>query len=626
MALPGATYRVDPDGTTWFGRADAPDDMVWAEGDDAAALRAEIDAAEAARMTAQADAGAPEPAAGVPDVAGAPPPEPAPEAPGPVASPPVRMGTTVMSDPMEEAQRAAEMGPPLPPAPPPSFGQQVWGAEGQQAHEAIPVVEVYQQYQESQGGGPMVYQQGRDPGWQNKTQSIRTTDALPPGVAQAELGLRGQMAADDLGRRVPMAEQQAAALEQQAAERAAYAEQARQEELAAAEHQRRVRAHYEAKRTGLEQERARIAAREVNPQRAFQNNGTFGNIMLILGAAMGGYAQGLGGGPNAVLPMMERMVERDIEEQRRQIDAEGAEADNQMADLMRRYGYDIEEAAEATRILQMEAATAEGASMAAYSGAADVRRQMEEYAAGVQQQLAEHTIRLNREMAGKSEQSLAQQWDPGQRAGWVGGGRKPMSYEQVRKELIARGQTPDEASRNAGAIITGSYRRPAGNATRVVLESGEGEGRQRVEFDAATAEEANKLRASQAAHKESMADWQIYERGLAEGATREERQAADDARERLSYGGAGKAFGAFNPEQKAAYQADMLPPVYALDEKGTARTIARGLGITDEKRRRKAAEMRKAVQRNWDAAMEAHSQGRSPRAPEKAEPPPKEPK
>jgi hypothetical protein len=85
--------------------------------------------------------------------------------------------------------------------------------------------------------------------------------------------------------------------------------------------------------------RAELKETTVDPHRYFDSKDTFSKIMLVIGAAVGGVSQSLGGGPNPTLSMLDKAIERDIAAQKQAYeqkkDAAGEEV-NMYGQLMQR--------------------------------------------------------------------------------------------------------------------------------------------------------------------------------------------------------------------------------------------------------------------------------------------------
>lgn len=357
-AAPLVGYVRDPDlGGYSFRRADGSE--LYAHGDDAAALAAGLpdlrlaQAETSMSMPQDASYGAPAetPAPVAPAVPDAPlmtpaaPMTPAPPT-EPLASepPPVSAGSVSPSPPAAPVDpggstlaRVEDLPPQLPPdLPPPDDAPRVisWGA--------------------TPGG------------YEATSRSTKITGGMDPEVAreawdaQADARINEQLVVQQQAAEKAQAEAAAAArARDDAFAKAAEATQARLR-------QRYIKTAYETRRKAAMRERDAVRTRQVDPARLWGGQGTVGHVISMIGVALGAYSSGLRGGPNQVAELVDRAVDRDLAIQRDQLERNGLAADNKLAELMREYGMELDEATAMLAGLQRDYITA-NAEAAAYA-------------------------------------------------------------------------------------------------------------------------------------------------------------------------------------------------------------------------------------------------------------------
>lgn len=108
-------------------------------------------------------------------------------------------------------------------------------------------------------------------------------------------------------------------------------------------------ANYEQQQKHLNDEYEAIkqdyATGQINPNRYFENRGTFGNIRTALGMILGGIGAGLTGGENPALKFINAQINRDIESQKANL----GKKENLLSANLRQYG-NIRDAMTATRM------------------------------------------------------------------------------------------------------------------------------------------------------------------------------------------------------------------------------------------------------------------------------------
>lgn len=167
-----------------------------------------------------------------------------------------------------------------------------------------------------------------------------------------------------------------------------------------------VRAEYRSKREDIQKEVDAAGEKKVDPNKFFSDRGALGQILMMLGQAMGAYAATLGHTPNFVQQQIDKAIDNDIAAQRDNIAQQGAKAKNKLASLMRDYDLDIDDASSILRNSQQQLADQQAMSLAHATKQQDIIDAWQKDIAGRAEQRVMQEQKIEDDHAGKTIQKI----------------------------------------------------------------------------------------------------------------------------------------------------------------------------------------------------------------------------
>lgn len=186
--------------------------------------------------------------------------------------------------------------------------------------------------------------------------------------------------------------------------------------------------------SGLQREQDAVANQKIDPKRIFSGDGgTFRAIMSTIGVALGTFGSGMSGGPNYALQIVNSSIDRDIAAQQENLRRRGQQADNAVANFVRAYGMQPEEAKLAVRSIAQQYAGQLAQVQAARLGTV----QSQEEAAKIAAQLQNDALKTMAEAQSKLQARVSETY---KMQGGAGGGDTPekrLARLKVAEEIQA---------------------------------------------------------------------------------------------------------------------------------------------------------------------------------------------
>lgn len=190
-------------------------------------------------------------------------------------------------------------------------------------------------------------------------------------------------------------------------------------------------------------EESNKSAKSFNANRWFDDRGAIGGIGAAIAQAFGAASAALTGGPNVVLNQINSYIDRDVANQRAQIEAGKENANSALARLNRQYG-NLDQAEAALKIAQQKKVENMAASYAASTKSEDVQKALDVWLAENNQRHLAFEQKFQNESYGKTALTTAAKVIPSS----AGGQRAP-----TEKEVQQRYETLDKR----GKVIEGTY-------------------------------------------------------------------------------------------------------------------------------------------------------------------------
>lgn len=207
------------------------------------------------------------------------------------------------------------------------------------------------------------------------------------------------------------------------------------------------------------------APNQIDSNRWWKNQSTGGKIATTIALALGGFMQGFKGGPNVAMDQMNKLIDRDIDEQKEAI-AQGrakVEDTKSLYGLMRDKFSSDEQARVSARIAAKELAGQELKVRMADSNDALVQAHGQRMQADLQASIAKDKMAFDQLASARSVTHSAEQYVPEKTVYSGGGGGGPSDKEilAATKEIAAEARknnvsmTYDEAHDQAISLLTG---------------------------------------------------------------------------------------------------------------------------------------------------------------------------
>jgi len=210
------------------------------------------------------------------------------------------------------------------------------------------------------------------------------------------------------------------------------------------------------------------SAKSFNANRWFEDRGAIGQIGAAIAQAFGAAAATLSGGPNMVLQQINSYIDRDIANQRAQIDAGKAGADNALARMNRQFG-NLDQAEAALKIAQQKKAETMAASYAASTKSEDIQKSLDVWLAENAERRLAQEQQFQNAAYGKTSLTTAAKVIPGSAGGMRAPTEKEVAerygtlqkrndvvggtYEVHAKRQKALGMDPEKADKTRELVI-----------------------------------------------------------------------------------------------------------------------------------------------------------------------------
>lgn len=199
----------------------------------------------------------------------------------------------------------------------------------------------------------------------------------------------------------------------------------------AAQRQGEMEQTYSRQRAEVQDLMDRVASKQVDPGRLFDNAGTFGSIVAVVAQGIGAWGATMGGTQNFAANMIDKAVERDIAAQEAEIRRGDASVMNALKVLELKTG-DMDVAKEALRYAQKEAAMAQAREIAAGSKRPEIAQALSEWEVAHAKAAEEQERKIYQTSMGK--QTLAGAMDIPQAPRAYGGGR-PTPLQAIERAI-----------------------------------------------------------------------------------------------------------------------------------------------------------------------------------------------
>lgn len=234
----------------------------------------------------------------------------------------------------------------------------------------------------------------------------------------------------------------------QLASQRAIAPQLEREAALQQENHNRMVSSYRVDRSRLQQELDDYDKNaHVNPDRFFQDRGTFATIGMAIAQGLGAYASTMTGAPNFAYEMVQKAIDRDIGAQRDELEAGRVSRRNKLAQMMDSYGFDMQQSEAALRIAMNKSAEMQAAMFANESKLPQYQAEAAKYNALSRQEIIKNEQALQNASYGKFTRSQQQAFVQPRAA--TGGGyvEKELTPQELeaRAKLLPKDQSQDVA-------------------------------------------------------------------------------------------------------------------------------------------------------------------------------------
>lgn len=197
-------------------------------------------------------------------------------------------------------------------------------------------------------------------------------------------------------------------------------------------------------------------AKGVDPHHWFANKGTGSKIAMAIGLIAGGFNQGIHGGSNPMMDLMNKEIDRDIDAQKEGIAGKQRSLDNKVSlyGLMRQKGLDEDASRDAAKILAHQSLDAQLKAALPQATTAVGQLQLKQAIAENQANLAKFRGAFDEKAANKTATSTSEAFRPAQT---VGGAPTPAQILKKAMELHEKnyGKPGNDWNQNVRAAARG---------------------------------------------------------------------------------------------------------------------------------------------------------------------------